>query len=68
MLKCAVEVLNIIIIIIIIIIITCVMWSRIVHLNVCSIWESVTAFFARLHFTTLPLILAYGAMAAARVF
>ena len=50
MLKCAVEVLNIIIIII-----TCVMWSWIVHLNVCSIWEYVTAFFARLHFTALPL-------------
>ena len=55
MLKCAVEVLIIIIIIIIIIvIITWVMWSRIVHLNVCSIWEYVTAFFARLQFTTLP--------------
>ena len=53
MLKCAVEVLNIIIIIIIII--TCVMWSWIVHLNVCSIWEYVTAFFARLQFTTVPL-------------
>ena len=49
MLKCAEEVLNIIIIIIIII--TCVMWSRIVHLNVCSIWEYVPAFFARLQFT-----------------
>ena len=47
MLKCAEEVLNIIIIIII----TCVMWSRIVHLNVCSIWEYVPAFFARLQFT-----------------
>ena len=54
MLKCAVEVLNIIVIIIIIIIITCVMWSWIVHLNVCSIWEYVTAFFARLQFTTVP--------------
>ena len=53
MLKCAVEVLNIIIIIIIII--TCVMWSWIVHLNVCSTWEYVTAFFARLQFTTVPL-------------
>ena len=52
MLKCAVEVLNIIIIITII---TCVMGSRIVHLNVCSIWEYVTAFFARLQLTTLPL-------------
>ena len=55
MLKYAVEVLIIIIIIIIIIIvviITWVMWSRIAHLNVCSIWEYVTAFFARLQFTT----------------
>ena len=51
MLKYAVQVL---IIIIIIVIITWVMRSRIVHLNVCSIWEYVTAFFARLHFTTVP--------------
>ena len=53
MLKCAVEVL--IIIIIFVIIITWVMWFRIVHLNVCSIWEYVTAFFARLQFTTVLL-------------
>ena len=41
-------------IIFITIIITCVMWSRIVHFNVFSIWEYVTAFFARLQFTTVP--------------
>ena len=59
MLKCAIEVSNIIIIIIIIIIIT---WLCNMVLNcslVCSIWEYVTAFFARLQFTTVPLWCSY---------
>ena len=58
MLKCAIEVSNIIIIIIIIII----TWLCNMVLNcslVCSIREYVTAFFARLQFTTVPLWCSY---------
>ena len=59
MLKCAIEVSNIIIIITIIIIIS---WLCNMVLNcslVCSIWEYITAFFARLQFTTVPLWCSY---------